>query len=119
LPYVGLDLTQWIWGGFSVRGVTLTRFYSFHFLFPFVLLVLVFFHLIFLHLKGSSMTLVLDNSFDKIYFHPFFSLKDLIGFFFIFSFFFIFLLSFPQILGDPENFSPANYIITPVHIQPE
>ena len=98
---------------------TLTRFYTFHFLFPFILAGFVLLHLLFLHLTGSSSRLSLNPSYEKVSFHAFFSLKDFLGFCFVFGGFFFLLFSFPLALGDPENFSPSNPIATPPHIQPE
>lgn len=77
VPLIGENLVVWLWGGFSVSVPTLTRFYSFHFLFPFILAFLVFFHFIFLHVEGSRINLGLNSNIDKLLFHPFFLIKDL------------------------------------------
>nr|YP_009227822.1 cytochrome b [Gynaephora aureata]AIC83204.1 cytochrome b [Gynaephora aureata] len=119
IPYLGKMLVNWIWGGFAVNNATLTRFYTFHFLFPFIILMMTFIHLLFLHQKGSNNPLGLNSNYDKIPFHPFFTFKDILGMI-ILSFMLIFLsLTNPYLLSDPDNFIPANPLITPPHIQPE
>jgi len=112
-------IVEWLWGGFSINNATLTRFYSLHFLLPFVLIALVLFHLMFLHISGSSNPLGTNSNLDKISFHPFFSSKDILGFLVVLILFFILVLKFPLLLGDPENFNMANPLNTPIHIQPE
>nr|YP_010154888.1 cytochrome b [Melanophila acuminata]QQX28207.1 cytochrome b [Melanophila acuminata] len=119
IPYLGTDIVQWLWGGFAVDNATLTRFFTLHFLLPFIVAAMVMIHLLFLHQTGSNNPLGLNSNIDKIPFHPYFTFKDLFGFL-IMTFFLIFLtLSNPYLLGDPENFTPANPLVTPVHIQPE
>nr|UGS80449.1 cytochrome b [Lachesilla sp. LaspGHN] len=119
IPYMGQTIVQWLWGGFAVDNATLTRFFTFHFLFPFIITALVMVHLLFLHQTGSSNPLGLSLNIDKTSFHPYFSFKDLIGFLSLaFILIFIVLVS-PYALGDPDNFIPANPLVTPVHIQPE
>nr|AGC54410.1 cytochrome b [Gynaephora menyuanensis] len=119
IPYLGKMLVNWIWGGFAVNNATLTRFYTLHFLFPFIILMMTFIHLLFLHQKGSNNPLGLNSNYDKIPFHPFFTFKDILGMI-ILSFMLIFLsLTNPYLLSDPDNFIPANPLITPPHIQPE
>nr|SSD62324.1 cytochrome b [Parides photinus] len=119
IPYLGTTLVTWIWGGFAIDNATLTRFYSFHFLFPFIILMLTMIHLLFLHQTGSNNPLGLNSNYDKIPFHPFFTFKDLIGFIILIFFLSILVLSNPYLLGDPDNFIPANPLVTPIHIQPE
>nr|YP_010852936.1 cytochrome b [Coladenia maeniata]WGM81089.1 cytochrome b [Coladenia maeniata] len=119
IPYLGTILVQWIWGGFAVDNATLTRFYSFHFLFPFIIMMLTMIHLLFLHQTGSNNPLGINSNLDKIPFHPFFTLKDLIGVFILFILLILLVLTNPYLLGDPDNFIPANPLVTPVHIQPE
>ena len=119
VPYVGVDIVYWIWGGFSVDSATLTRFFAFHFLFPFIILGCVVVHFVFLHETGSNNPLGLNRDCDRIPFHSYYSFKDLFGYFFVFFLFCLFVLCFPNILVDPENFIPANSLVTPVHIQPE
>lgn len=119
VPVIGTSLVRWIWGGFSVEAPTLTRFYSLHFLLPFVLRFLVIIHLVMLHEEGSSNRIGVNRNVDKIQFHPYFSVKDL--FYILIVFFGSIMVSFylPYILGDPVNNIPANAIQTPAHIQPE
>jgi ubiquinol-cytochrome c reductase cytochrome b subunit len=119
IPYIGGDLVQWMWGGFAVDNATLTRFFSLHFLLPFVIIGLSIVHLLFLHQTGRNNPLGVNRNFDKISFHPYFSSKDLFGFFVIILFLLIICFYSPWLLGDPENFIPANPLVTPVHIQPE
>nr|YP_010627107.1 cytochrome b [Dierna strigata]WBK26798.1 cytochrome b [Dierna strigata] len=119
IPYLGSMLVNWIWGGFSVDNATLTRFYTFHFLLPFVILMMTMIHLLFLHQTGSNNPLGLNSNYDKIPFHPFFSYKDILGaIILIFSLIMLTLIN-PYLLGDPDNFIPANPLVTPEHIQPE
>nr|YP_009139752.1 cytochrome b [Biston suppressaria]AKG49725.1 cytochrome b [Biston suppressaria] len=119
IPYLGTMLVNWIWGGFAVDNATLTRFYTFHFLLPFVILMMTMIHLLFLHQTGSNNPLGLNSNLDKIPFHPFFTYKDLIGFIMLMMFLIMLTLINPNMLGDPDNFTPANPLVTPVHIQPE
>lgn len=119
LPYIGKDLTQWLWGNFSVSQPTLNRFFSLHFLLPLVIVVLVLFHLIFLHKSGSSNPLGISTDLDKIKFFPYFIIKDLTPLIFIFSLLIILICVNPNLLGDVENFNIARVLVTPAHIQPE
>nr|AWV83885.1 cytochrome b [Tettigades distanti]AWV83911.1 cytochrome b [Tettigades distanti] len=119
IPYLGLMLVNWIWGGFAVDGATLTRFYSMHFVMPFIMLALSMVHLIFLHQMGSNNPIGLNSNIDKISFHPYFSIKDILGFLFTLILFVVFSLLNPYLLSDPDNFIPANSMVTPKHIQPE
>nr|AWV84288.1 cytochrome b [Alarcta quadrimacula] len=119
VPYLGLWLVNWIWGGFAVDNATLTRFYSLHFILPFIILALSMIHLIFLHQKGSNNPIGLNSNIDKISFHPYFSIKDILGFLLTLILFIMFTLLNPYLLGDPDNFIPANPMMTPKHIQPE
>nr|BAM14912.1 cytochrome b [Ichthyophiidae sp. BORN9228] len=118
-PYVGDTLVQWIWGGFSVDKATLTRFFSFHFILPFLIIGMSILHLIFLHETGSNNPTGLESSTDKIPFHPYFSYKDALGFMIMLSLLATTALFLPNLLGDPENFTPANPLMTPPHIKPE
>nr|ABM05560.1 cytochrome b [Gambusia vittata] len=119
VPYMGDTLVQWIWGGFSVDNATLTRFFAFHFLFPFIGAAATMVHLIFLHETGSNNPIGLNSDADKISFHPYFSYKDLLGFVFLLTALVTLSLFSPNLLGDPENFTPANPLVTPPHIKPE
>nr|AIG53348.1 cytochrome b [Ctenotus schomburgkii]UWT72100.1 cytochrome b [Ctenotus schomburgkii] len=119
VPYIGTSLVEWIWGGFSVDNATLTRFFTFHFLLPFAIMGASMLHLLFLHETGSNNPTGLTSNTDKIPFHPYYSYKDLLGA----TLFILLLLSLalfsPNLLGDPENFTPANPLVTPPHIKPE
>nr|URH16838.1 cytochrome b [Glyptotermes pubescens] len=119
MPYVGSELVQWVWGGFAVDNATLTRFFTLHFLMPFVIVALAMMHLLFLHQTGSNNPLGLKSDTDKIPFHPYFTMKDTVGFIILFAMLSTLSLKEPYILGDPDNFIPANPLVTPIHIQPE
>nr|UPL65790.1 cytochrome b [Anacestra spiniger] len=119
IPYLGIDIVNWLWGGYSVSNPTLTRFFTLHFLMPFIISAMVIIHLIFLHQTGSNNPMGLNSNYDKIPFHPYFSIKDLMGMMMMMFMLIMLITLEPQMLGDPENFIPANPLITPVHIQPE
>nr|UYP50619.1 cytochrome b [Microtus richardsoni]UZC29653.1 cytochrome b [Microtus richardsoni]UZC29666.1 cytochrome b [Microtus richardsoni]UZC29679.1 cytochrome b [Microtus richardsoni] len=119
IPYIGTTLVEWIWGGFSVDKATLTRFFAFHFILPFIITALVFVHLLFLHETGSNNPTGLNSDSDKIPFHPYFTIKDFLGALILLMAFMILTLFFPDILGDPDNYTPANPLNTPPHIKPE
>nr|UWV31432.1 cytochrome b [Oreochromis niloticus] len=119
VPYIGNSLVQWIWGGFSVDNATLTRFFAFHFLLPFIIAAATMVHLIFLHETGSNNPTGLNSDADKISFHPHFSYKDLLGFAILLIALISLALFSPNLLGDPDNFTPANPLVTPPHIKPE
>nr|YP_006665973.1 cytochrome b [Natator depressus]AFP52710.1 cytochrome b [Natator depressus] len=119
IPYIGNTLVQWIWGGFSVDNATLTRFFTFHFLLPFIITGLTTVHLLFLHETGSNNPTGLNSNTDKIPFHPYFSYKDLLGLILMLTFLLTLTLFSPYLLGDPDNFTPANPLSTPPHIKPE
>nr|YP_089615.1 cytochrome b [Scolecomorphus vittatus]AAS13743.1 cytochrome b [Scolecomorphus vittatus] len=119
IPYIGNMLVQWIWGGFSIDNATLTRFFAFHFILPFVIIGASILHLLFLHESGSNNPTGLNSNVDKMPFHPYFSYKDLLGFSIMLCSL-LYLATFaPNMLGDPENFTPANPLVTPPHIKPE
>nr|AVE15523.1 cytochrome b [Stenotoxodera porioni] len=119
IPYLGMELVQWVWGGFAVDNATLNRFFAFHFVLPFIVVAAVMIHLLFLHQTGSNNPLGLNSNIDKVPFHPYFTFKDIFGFTFMFMILCLLSLKEPYILGDPDNFIPANPLVTPVHIQPE
>nr|WDA94034.1 cytochrome b [Apotropina sp. 1 JJC-2023a] len=119
IPYIGIDLVQWVWGGFAVDNATLTRFFTFHFILPFIVLAMTMIHLLFLHQTGSNNPMGINSNIDKIPFHPYFTFKDLIGFIVMLMLLIMLTLVNPYLLGDPDNFIPANPLVTPVHIQPE
>jgi len=119
VPYLGTIIVQWVWGGFAVDNATLTRFFSVHFLLPFIIAAMTIVHLLFLHQTGSNNPIGINSNPDKISFHPFFSFKDVLGFI-VMIWALVWLRTVdPYILGDCENFIPANPLVTPVHIQPE
>nr|YP_009378996.1 cytochrome b [Cestrotus liui]ARI44197.1 cytochrome b [Cestrotus liui] len=119
IPYLGTELVQWVWGGFAVDNATLTRFFTFHFILPFIVLAMTLIHLLFLHQTGSNNPIGLNSNMDKIPFHPYFTFKDIVGFIILLMSLILLTLINPYLLGDPDNFIPANPLVTPVHIQPE
>nr|YP_009975995.1 cytochrome b [Scyllarides haanii]QNK05439.1 cytochrome b [Scyllarides haanii] len=119
IPYIGTDLVQWIWGGFAVDNATLTRFFTFHFLLPFIVSAASAVHILFLHQSGSNNPLGISSQPDKVPFHPYFSFKDMVGFMVLLAALVLLTLLHPYLLGDPDNFIPANPLSTPAHIQPE
>nr|YP_009972385.1 cytochrome b [Pelobates fuscus]QNH82494.1 cytochrome b [Pelobates fuscus] len=119
VPYIGNVLVQWIWGGFSVDNATLTRFFTFHFLLPFLIAGASIIHLLFLHETGSTNPTGLNSNLDKVPFHPYFSYKDALGFVIMITLLTLLSLFSPNLLGDPDNFTPANPLVTPPHIKPE
>lgn len=119
IPYLGNYIVQWIWGGFAVDNATLGRFFTFHFILPFIIIRLVIIHLIFLHQTGSNNPIGSKRNIDKVPFRPYFIIKDLVGFIIIIGILTLLTLKTPYILRDPDNFIPANPIVTPIHIQPE
>nr|AFB20087.1 cytochrome b [Stachyris dennistouni] len=119
IPYIGQTLVEWAWGGFSVDNPTLTRFFAIHFLLPFVIAGLTLVHLTLLHETGSNNPLGIPSDCDKIPFHPYYTIKDILGFALMFVALASVVLFAPNALGDPENFTPANPLATPPHIKPE
>ena len=119
IPYIGTDLVEWIWGGFSVDKATLTRFFAFHFILPFIITALAAVHLLFLHETGSNNPTGISSDIDKIPFHPYYTIKDILGALFIILILLILVLFSPDLLGDPDNYTPANPLNTPPHIKPE
>lgn len=119
IPICGPSITEWIWGGYSVGGPTLERFFALHFILPFLLVAIVGGHLIFLHEEGSSCPLGLETKYTLIPFVPFYAVKDLVGFS-AFSFVFSFVVFFhPNMFAEADNFIKANPMVTPEHIVPE
>nr|YP_009346111.1 cytochrome b [Potamilus alatus]AMZ00190.1 cytochrome b [Potamilus alatus] len=119
IPSLGDSLVKWIWGGFTVSNSTLNRFFVFHFVLPFVILALTIIHLAFLHEKGSNNPLGFSSNTHIVPFHPFFTLKDTVGFIMLFTLTGLIALLFPLLVSDPQNFIKANPMSTPTHIQPE
>lgn len=119
IPIFGEHIVLWLWGSFSVSSVTLNRFFTFHFVFPFVLLFFVFLHFVFLHKIGSSNNLLINKKIDKIMFHPFYSFKDLFVIFVVLIVFSVFIWISPNYLSHPDNYVMADSLSTPAHIVPE
>ena len=120
VPLFGESIVTWLWGGFSVDNPTLNRFFSLHYLLPFVIVGVVFLHLVALHTHGSNNPVGIDlTKKDKIPFHPYYTIKDLFGLA-VFMLVFAALVFFaPNLLGHPDNYIPANPLVTPAHIVPE
>nr|AKS25001.1 cytochrome b [Alouatta sara] len=119
IPYIGSDLVQWIWGGFSVDKATLTRFFTFHFILPFIIAALATIHLLFLHETGSSNPSGMASDPDKITFHPYYTTKDILGLIILLLCLMSLTLFSPDLLTDPDNYTLANPLNTPPHIKPE
>nr|NP_038246.1 cytochrome b [Halocynthia roretzi]BAA88257.1 apocytochrome b [Halocynthia roretzi] len=119
IPFYGADIVYWVWGGYSVGAPTLTRFYTFHFIFPFLIAVLSLVHLVFLHSKGSTNPLKATTAGFKVSFWPYFGVKDIYGFFVVFWVLYLVVGFYPDAFGDPDNFMKANPMVTPLHIKPE
>ena len=119
IPYIGNDIVLWVWGGFSISDATLSRFYTFHFILPFIILRIRCLHLLLLHSAGSRNPLGVEGTIAKIPFHIYYSVKDGVGFILFVIILGIISLLFPACFSDPQNFIPANPISTPIHIQPE
>jgi len=116
---VGPSIVEWLWGGFSVDNATLNRFFSLHYLFPFIIVGLVLVHLALLHESGSNNPLGITKGSSVISFYPYLYVKDLFAFLIlIFSFSFL-IFYFPNFLGHTDNYIPANPLVTPPHIVPE
>ncbi len=121
IPIVGEHIVTWLWGGFSVDNPTLNRFFSLHYLMPFMITGVVFLHIVALHITGSNNPLGIDvkSPQDTLPFHPYYTAKDAVGVC-VFLLVFACLVFFaPNLLGDPDNYIPANPLVTPAHIAPE
>jgi ubiquinol-cytochrome c reductase cytochrome b subunit len=119
VPFVGGSLVEWIWGGFNVGGPTLNRFYSLHYLLPFIIAALSLTHLITLHNSGGSNPLGMSSNKVLINFHPYYSLQDLFLFFIILLLFLLVVYFLPNFFGHSDNYIPGNFLVTPSHIVPE
>ena len=121
IPLIGDNIVTWLWGGFSIDNPTLNRFYSLHFLIPFIIVGVVFLHIVALHKFGSNNPTGIDLTLkqEKIPFHPYYTVKDFFGFGVFFIIFGIFVFFLPNLLGHPENYIPADPFVTPEHIIPE
>jgi len=121
IPLVGEHVVTWLWGGFSVDNPTLNRFFALHYLLPFVIFAVVVLHIIALHRFGSNNPLGIDvkGPQDTIPFHPYYTIKDAFGLFVFLIPFAFFVFFAPNFLGHPDNYIPANPLVTPAHIVPE
>lgn len=119
IPYIGKALVEWLWGGFAVDNATLNRFFALHFCLPFIIAAVAIIHVIFLHQTGSNNPLGLNSRSDKIPFHWYYTSKDILGILIALFLLLATAIFWPNILGDPENFIPANPLVTPIHIKPE
>lgn len=119
VPVVGPSIVEWLWGGFSVGNATLNRFFSLHYLLPFVIAGLVIVHLALLHTEGSNNPLGINTNTDNVPFYPYFYVKDLFAFFILALMFSFFVFFYPNVLGHSDNYIPANPLSTPAHIVPE
>lgn len=119
IPWIGVNLVEIVWGGFSVDNATLNRFFSLHYLLPFILVGLVVLHLIALHQHGSNNPLGVSANIDRVAFHPYYTFKDIVGFLAFFLVLSIIVFYMPNLMGHPDNYIPANPLVTPTHIQPE
>lgn len=119
IPYIGPSLVEFVWGGFSVDNATLNRFFSLHYLLPFVLAALIAVHFLALHQHGSNNPLGISSNVDKLPFHPYYTYKDLVGVLVFFLIFFGFVFYQPNLLGHADNYIPANPLVTPQSIVPE
>jgi len=119
IPYIGKILVEWIWGGFAVDNATLNRFFAIHFILPFIVVAFVIIHLLFLHQSGSNNPLGINCNRDRVPFHIYYSIKDILGYSIALSLFIVIILFLPRLLADPENFIMANPLVTPIHIKPE
>jgi quinol-cytochrome oxidoreductase complex cytochrome b subunit len=118
VPFVGDSVANWIWGGYSVSAPTLTRFYSIHYLLPFIIMGLILVHLILLHTATSSNPNQTSDP-DRFPFHPYFTNKDIFALTFALLWFILIIFFFPNVLGHPDNYITANPVVTPAHIVPE
>ena len=119
IPFLGSSIVEWLWGGFCVSNATLNRFFSLHYLMPFLITGLVLVHLSLLHKDGSNNPLGINTNIDTISFYPYFYVKDLFSFLIVVLFFSFFLFFSPNVLGHADNYIPANPLSTPAHIVPE
>nr|URH14961.1 cytochrome b [Saimiri ustus] len=119
IPYVGSNLVEWVWGDFSVDKATLMRFFTFHFVLPFIIAALATIHLLFLHETGSNNPSGMTSNPDKITFHPYYTIKDILGLILLLLLLMSLTLFMPDLLTDPDNYTLANPLSTPPHIKPE
>lgn len=118
IPFIGKTIVIWLWGGYSIDSPTLMRFYTLHYCLPFVLIGLAIMHILILHENGSSFAFQ-KIKFDHVRFVSYYAVKDLFGLTFVLLGFIIMAMFYPNYLGHPDNFIPANPLVTPPHIVPE
>nr|BCD69089.1 cytochrome b [Macaca fuscata fuscata] len=119
IPYFGTNLVQWVWGGYAIDSPTLTRFFTLHFILPFIITALTTVHLLFLHETGSNNPCGISSDSDKIAFHPYYTTKDILGLVLLLFILATLTLLSPNLLNDPDNYIPADPLNTPPHIKPE
>ena len=120
IPFVGKDVVYWVWGGYAINNATLARFFSLHYILPFVIAVMAVYHILQLHKMGSGNELgIKANLYNKISFFPYFIVKDMFGITLLLIGYFIFLFFLPEKLGHSDNYIMANPLVTPSHIVPE
>nr|YP_009104629.1 cytochrome b [Macaca fuscata]AIT70818.1 cytochrome b [Macaca fuscata] len=119
IPYFGTNLVQWVWGGYAIDSPTLTRFFTLHFILPFIIIALTTVHLLFLHETGSNNPCGISSDSDKIAFHPYYTTKDILGLVLLLFILATLTLLSPNLLNDPDNYIPADPLNTPPHIKPE
>nr|YP_009244851.1 cytochrome b [Amynthas carnosus]AMO26936.1 cytochrome b [Amynthas carnosus]BDQ43868.1 cytochrome b [Amynthas carnosus] len=119
IPYMGKSLVEWIWGGFAVDNATLNRFFSFHFILPFVIIGATVLHIMFLHQTGSNNPIGINADSERIPFHSYYSIKDMLGYIVAVTGLSCLVLFEPNLFTDPENFLMSNPLVTPIHIKPE
>nr|BDQ44414.1 cytochrome b [Metaphire soulensis] len=119
IPYIGKSLVEWIWGGFAVDNATLNRFFSFHFILPFIIIGVTILHIMFLHQTGSNNPIGINTDSERIPFHSYYSIKDVLGYMIAINGLSCLVLFEPNLFTDPENFLMSNPLVTPIHIKPE
>jgi len=119
IPVIGGSIVEWLWGGFSVSNATLNRFFSLHYLMPFVIAGVTLLHLSLLHKTGSNNPIGINKNVEAVPFYPYFYVKDLLAFFILLLMFSFFVFYYPNILGHSDNYIEANSLVTPAHIVPE
>lgn len=119
VPVIGPKLVLWLWGGFSVDTPTLGKFFTLHFLLPFVIAALALLHILFLHEAGSSSQLGTISLRDQKNFFSYYSIKDLLGILYLLFLLGAVIIYAPNMLGHPDNYIEANHMVTPLHIVPE
>lgn len=119
IPFIGENIVNWVWGGYSVGNPTLMRFFVIHYLLPFIILALVMIHLLLLHIPGSSNPLNFDKKNEKITFFPYFYIKDFFSLILLLIFFIYIISYMPNLFNHADNYIKANPMSTPKHIVPE